>query len=72
MTKRVVGRRYVIHRLEAIAGGYLQQHTLELDLPDGQTVATDAVALIGVSERGLISRIDEWLDPAPLAPMFAG
>ena len=71
MTKRVVGRRYVIRRLEPIEGGYLQQHTLELDLPDGQTVRTEAVAIVAVSGRGLISRIDEWLDPAPLAPMFA-
>jgi hypothetical protein len=24
-----------------------------------------------VNDDGLISRIDEWLDPAPLAPLFA-
>lgn len=71
MTKRVVGRRYVIRRLEAIENGYLQQHTLELDLADGQQLSTEAVALVTVSEAGLIARIDEWLDPAPLAPMFA-
>jgi hypothetical protein len=24
-----------------------------------------------VNDDGLISRIDEWLDPAPLTPLFA-
>ena len=71
MTKRVSDRRYVIHRLEPIEGGYLQQHTLELVLPSGQLLSTEAVALVSVDDAGLISRIDEWLDPTPLAPLFA-
>ncbi|MEM8706248.1 MAG: nuclear transport factor 2 family protein [Actinomycetota bacterium] len=70
MTKRITDRRYVIRRLEPIEGGYLQQHTLELVLPDGQELSTEAVALVTVDDDGLIARIDEWLDPAPLAPMF--
>lgn len=70
MTKRVSDRRYVIHRLEPIEGGYLQQHTLELALADGQRLSTEAVALVTVDGEGLIARIDEWLDPTPLAPMF--
>ncbi len=71
MTKRVSDRRYVIRRLEPIDGGYLQQHALELVLPDGRQLSTEAVALVSVDDDGLIARIDEWLDPAPLAPMFA-
>ncbi|MEO0494804.1 MAG: nuclear transport factor 2 family protein [Actinomycetota bacterium] len=71
MTKRVADRRYVVRRLEPIEDGYLQQHTLELVLPDGQEISTEAVAIVTVNDDGLIARIDEWLDPAPLAPMFA-
>ena len=71
MTKRIADRRYVIRRLEPIEGGYLQQHTLELVLPDGRELSTEAVAIVTVNDDGLISRIDEWLDPAPLAPLFA-
>ena len=71
MTRRVADRRYVIRRLEPIEGGYLQQHTLELTAPDGQELSTEAIAIVTVNDDGLISRIDEWLDPAPLAPLFA-
>ena len=71
MTKRIADRRYVIRRLEPIEGGYLQQQTLELVLPDGRELSTEAVAIVRVNNDGLISRIDEWLDPAPLAPLFA-
>ena len=71
MTKRVADRRYVIRRLEPIEGGYLQQHTLELAAPGGQELSIEAVAIVTVNDDGLISRIDEWLDPAPLAPLFA-
>ena len=70
MTKRVADRRYVVHRLEPIEGGYLQQHTLELVLPDGRELATEAVALVTVDDEGRIARIDEWLDPAPVLAMF--
>ena len=62
MTKRIADRRYVIRRLEPIEGGYLQQHTLELVLPDGRELSTEAVAIVMVNDDGLISRIDEWLD----------
>ena len=71
MKKRVADRRYVIRRLEPIEGGYLQQHTLELTAPDGQELSIEAVAIVTVNDDGLISRIDEWLDPVPLAPLFA-
>ena len=40
-------------------------------LPDGRELSTEAVAIVRVNDDGLISRIDEWLDPAPLAPLFA-
>lgn len=62
------GLEYIIHRLEEIEGGYLQQHTLNLTAKSGDILSTEALALITV-EDGKIARIDEWLDPSPFAPL---
>ena len=70
MAKRAAAREYVVRRLEPIAGGYLQLHTLQLTLPDGRELAAEAVALVQVGDDGLIHRLDEWINPAPLAPLF--
>lgn len=63
-------RSYELHRLEPIAGGYLQQHTLEVATPAGARAMTEAAAIVTVSE-GLIVRIDEYIDPAPLLGLLA-
>ena len=70
MGKRSSRREYVIRRLEPIEGGYLQQHTLEITTLAGQDLVAEAVALVRVGDDGLIHRLDEWINPAPLAPMF--
>ena len=70
MGKRASRRAYVIRRLEPIEGGYLQQHTLELTTLAGQDLVAEAVALVRVGDDGLIHRLDEWINPAPLAPLF--
>ena len=70
MAKRAAAREYVVRRLEPIDGGYLQQHTLQLTLPDGRELAAEAVALVQVGDDGLIHRLDEWINAAPLAPLF--
>jgi ketosteroid isomerase-like protein len=59
---------YVIHRLEEIKGGYLQQHTLNLTTKSGDVLSTEAIAIIAVKDEKII-RIDEWLDPSPFAPL---
>ena len=70
MGKRASRREYVVRRLEAIDGGYLQQHTLEITTRSGQDLTAEAVALVQVGDDGLIHRLDEWINPAPLAPLF--
>lgn len=70
MGRRASRRAYVIRRLEPIEGGYLQQHTLELTTLAGQDLVAEAVALVQVGDDGLIHRLDEWINPAPLAPLF--
>jgi len=70
MGRRASRRAYVIRRLEPIEGGYLQQHTLELTTLAGQDLVAEAVALVRVGDDGLIHRLDEWINPAPLAPLF--
>ena len=70
MTKRIADRRYVIRRLEPIEGGYLQQHTLELVLPDGRELSTEAVAIVMVNDDGLIPASTNG-STRPLAPLFA-
>ena len=71
MAERSSAREYVVRRLEPIEGGYLQHHTLEITTLDGQELRADAVALVQVDSDGLIHRLDEWINPAPLAPLFA-
>ena len=70
MGKRASRREYVIRRLEPIEGGYLQQHSLEITTLAGQDLVAEAVALVQVGGDGLIHRLDEWINPAPLAPLF--
>ncbi|MDG1365459.1 MAG: nuclear transport factor 2 family protein [Acidimicrobiales bacterium] len=70
MGNRASRREYVIRRLEPIEGGYLQQHTLEITTLAGRDLRAEAVAIVQVGADGLISRLDEWINPAPLAPLF--
>ena len=60
--------RYDIRRLEEISSGYLQQHTLRLETKDGKKAETESVAVVTV-EDGRIRRIEEYLNPAPLAAL---
>lgn len=71
MAEQFPERSYAVHRLEPIAGGYLQQHTLEVTSPTGVKAKTEAAAIVMVSE-GRIVRIDEYIDPAPLLGLIAG
>ncbi|WP_165793781.1 nuclear transport factor 2 family protein [Hyphococcus luteus] len=61
-------RKYDYKRLLEIDGGYLQQHTLRIVAQDGKELAAEAIAVVLV-EDGKIKRIEEYLDPTPLAPL---
>ncbi|MBU4315764.1 MAG: hypothetical protein KKF30_00665 [Proteobacteria bacterium] len=58
-------RKYVINRLEKIECGYLQQHILKLETPDGETTKANAIVLVTV-DGGKIRRIEEYIDPKPI------
>jgi len=59
---------YDIHRQDVIESGYLQRHTLHLVSNTGIEMQTEAIAIISV-KNGKITRIEEFLDPSPFAPL---
>ena len=59
-------RRYEIVRRIEIEGGVLQQHVLRAATRADKTFSMPACLVIRV-DRGLITRVDEYLDPAPVA-----
>lgn len=65
MVEHCAARDYRVHRMEPTSDGYLQRHTLSLTTQSGKAVTTEALALVTV-EQGLISYIEEFLDPAPV------
>ena len=63
-------RRYRIVRREILADGFMQQHVLEGVLADGQPFAMPACVVVQAKD-GRITRLDEYLDPAAVAPLAA-
>lgn len=59
---------YDIHRMEEVKGGYLQRHTLRITALSGEELSSEAIAIISV-EAGKIVYIEEFIDPAPFAPL---
>lgn len=65
MIKKAKSRHYEVFHLEEMQHGYLQRHILHIENQAGEKAKTHACAYITV-ENGLITRIDEYIDPAPL------
>ncbi len=63
MARKLPQRRYRVTRLEPLPDGWMQQHVLEATLPDGRPFRILACCVI-VVKGGVITRIDEYLDPA--------
>jgi ketosteroid isomerase-like protein len=64
-------RRYEIVRRIEIDGGVLQQHVLHgVAAATGRAFSMPACLVVRV-DGGLITRIDEYLDPAAMQPAFA-
>lgn len=61
---------YIVTRLEEIENGYLQLHTLQMTANDGNIYSTDACLVVTLKD-GKIASAKEWIDPTPLAPIFA-
>jgi len=60
---------YDVQRLEAIPGGYLQQHILRGTLPSGAPFAMPACAVCKV-ENGRITSLEEYMDVAHTQPLM--
>ena len=55
---------------EAFETGFVQQHILHATTRGGEKVALRVCLVVKMGEDGLIRRIDEYLDPAELAPLL--
>lgn len=63
-------RRYEILDRQTFDGGFVQQHVLHADGTGGSTIALRVCIVIKVNPAGLIWRIDEYFDPADMAPLL--
>lgn len=65
-------RRYEVLDRQVFDGGFLQQHIVHatpIHAKDRAPLSFRAALVVKVGADGLISRIDEYLDPADLAPL---
>jgi ketosteroid isomerase-like protein len=67
-------RRYEILERQVFGGestgGFVQQHILHATGHAGQSIALRVCIVIKVGADGLINRIDEYFDPAGIAPLL--
>jgi ketosteroid isomerase-like protein len=63
-------RRYEILDRQFFDGGFVQQHVLHAAGRNGGSISMRVCIVIKVGANGLISRIDEYFDPAAIAPLL--
>lgn len=63
-------RHYEVLDREVFDNGFVQQHMLHATTPAGEKVALRVCLVVKLNADGLIRRIDEYLDPAELAPLL--
>lgn len=68
--KRTSDRRYEILDRQLFDGGFVQQHILHAGVRSGGSIAMRVCIVIKVGGNGLINRIDEYFDPADMAPLL--
>jgi ketosteroid isomerase-like protein len=61
--------RYDDVRVHATPSGFVQQHTLRGISPSGEPISAHA-CLVATVETGRITRLDEYMDPASMAPLM--
>lgn len=64
-------RRYEVLDRQVFDGGFVQQHVLRARGRTGATIAMRVCIVIKVGADGLIARIDEYFDPADIAPLLS-
>jgi len=65
-----IDRRYEILDRQLFEGGFVQQHILHANGRNGGSIAMRVCIVIKLGANGLISRIDEYFDPAEIAPLL--
>jgi ketosteroid isomerase-like protein len=63
-------RRYEILDRQFFTGGFMQQHILHAKGRNDGSIAMRVCIVIKLGANGLISRIDEYFDPAEMAPLL--
>lgn len=64
-------RRYEILDRQLFGNGFVQQHILHAAGRNGGSIAMRVCIVIKLGANALISRIDEYFDPAELAPLLS-
>jgi ketosteroid isomerase-like protein len=64
-------RSYEVLDRQLFPGGFVQQHILHATGHNGGLIALRVCIVIKVSGNELITRIDEYFDPAQLAPLMS-
>jgi ketosteroid isomerase-like protein len=65
-----VTRSYEILDRQFFDGGFVQQHVLRARRSDDVSIGMRVCIVIKVNNDGLITRIDEYFDPADMAPIL--
>ena len=65
-----IDRRYEILDRRLFDSGFVQQHILHATGHAGQSISMRVCIVIRVGADGLIARIDEYFDPAEIAPLL--
>ncbi len=65
-----IERRYEVLDRQFFDGGFVQQHILHADSRNGRSIHMRVCIVIKVGTDGLITRIDEYFDPAEMAPLL--
>ncbi len=68
VVKHIANLRYEIIRRQRTDSGFVQQHVLRGTAPNGQPLEVPA-CLVCTVQDGRITRLDEYLDTAHLAPL---
>jgi ketosteroid isomerase-like protein len=68
--KATTDRRYEILDRQFFDGGFVQQHVLHANGRNGGSIQMRVCIVIKVGTDGLITRIDEYFDPAEMAPLL--
>jgi ketosteroid isomerase-like protein len=63
-------RRYEVLDRQIFDEGFVQQHVVHVHDSGGAPLSFRACLVVRVNPDGLIGRIDEYLDPADLAPLM--